>query len=56
MQIEPSTIVIFIIPAAKGIGKHLFIQRAPELIDISIGNKKPKTSLKITLETQSKAS
>ena len=56
MKIEPSTIAMFIVPAAKRIGIYLLVQGAPELIDISIGNKKPKKSLKNTVETQSKAS
>ena len=56
MRIEPSTIAKFIVPAAKRIGKDLLVQEAPELIDISIGNKKPKKSLKRTVETEAKAS
>ena len=46
----------FIVPAAKRIGNYLLVQGAPELIDISIGNRKPKQSLKNTVETKSKAS
>ena len=40
----------FIVPAAKRIGKELFVQAAPEIIDIATRKKTPRQALKITVE------
>lgn len=39
----------FILPAAKKIGKELFVQGAPELIDVVTSKKSPKQAIKNTV-------